>query len=71
MIQETAINISTKVEHLVEDQQNQCMTYGNINLWFDTWDKDLVKIGYTCRDYEEKTVITDEQLQKIINLDES
>ena len=47
------------------------MTYGNINLWFNTWDKDLVKLGYAYRDDEEKIVITDEQLQRIINLDES
>ena len=53
----------------MEDKRNQWMTYGNINLWFDTWAKDLVKLGYAYRDDEEKIVITDEQLQRIINLD--
>ena len=46
LLQETDINLSAKVEQPVEDKKNQWMTYGNINLWLDTWDKDLVKLGY-------------------------
>ena len=71
LLRETAINISTKVEHLEEYQQKQWKTYGNINLFFDTWDKDLVELGFAYRDDEEKIVITDEKLGKIINFDES
>ena len=71
LLQETAINLSAKVQQPVEDWKHHLMTYRNINLWFDTWDKDLVEIGFAYRDYEEKVIITDEQLQRIINLAES
>ena len=46
------------------------MTYINIGLWLDTWEKDLVKLGFAYRDGEENIVITDDQLRIIINLDE-
>ena len=46
------------------------MTYRNINLWLNNWEKDLVKLGFAYRDGEEKIVITDDQLRIIINLDE-
>ena len=71
LIQETDINIRAKVEQPVEYQRNQWTNHGNINLWLDTWDKDLVEIGFSYRDYEEKIVISDDQLRIIINIDES
>ena len=53
-LQEISINISAKVEQTVEDRQKQWTTYGNLNLWFDTWEKNLVKLGFAYRDDEEK-----------------
>ena len=44
LLQETATNISAKVEQPAEDRRKQWTTYGNINLWFDTWDKDIVEL---------------------------
>ena len=57
------------MEEPVEDQQKQWTIYSNISLWLYTWDKDHVKLRFSYRDYEEKNVISDEQLRIIINLD--
>ena len=53
-LQETSINLIVKAEQPVEYQQKQWATYGNINLWFDTWEKYLVKIGLAYRHDKEK-----------------
>ena len=71
LLQDNAININAKVEQTVEYELKKWMTYGNINLWLDTWDKYLVELVFAYRDDEEKIVIPDDKLRRIINLDES
>ena len=63
-LQETAINISAKLEQTVEDRQKQWTTYGNLNLWFDTWEKNLVKLGFAYRDDEEKMLFLMKSLEE-------
>jgi hypothetical protein len=46
-------------------------TYFNIKSWFDNWEKDLVKLGFAFTNDNDNTIIPDEQLERILNIDET
>ena len=64
LLQETAINLIVRAEPPVEDQKNQRTNYGNINLWFDTWEKDLVGLGFEYRDDKENMLFLMSSLEE-------
>ena len=52
LLQKTVANTSTKVKQTVEYQRKKWTTYRNLNLWFYTWEKDLVELEFAYRDDE-------------------
>ncbi len=47
------------------------MTYANISSWFDNWERDLVELGFAFHDERGQCIIPGEQLQLIINFNET
>ena len=65
------IDLSSKVHETIEDRRHRWTTYSNLKLWFENWGKDLVQLGFAQQDENEKCIISDDQLSRIINIDES
>jgi hypothetical protein len=45
--------------------------YFNISSWFDSWECDLVDLGFAFYDKDGQCIILDEQIQNIINFDKA
>ena len=56
----------SKMEYC-EDQRIRWTTYSNISSWFDSWEYDLVNLGFAFFDNEHgECIIPNEQIQNII-----
>ena len=71
ILKETAVDLLSKVTDNVEDRRVKWTTYRNLNSWFLNWEHDLEELGFAYRDYFGDLIIPEEQLQKILNVDES
>jgi len=67
----TDVMLSAGVQNIVEDRRIRWTTYSNLKLWFDSWGEDIVELGFGYHDADGKVVISDDQLARILNLDES
>ena len=54
-----------------EDRRILWTTYDNLKTWFDNWEHDLVELGFATKDASGHVVIPEEQLSRIINMDET
>ncbi len=61
---------SGKVKN-AEERRVRWTTYYNIKSWFDNWENDLVKLGFASRNDNDNIVIPDEQLKRILDIDET
>ena len=75
----TATNLQGGYEKKAEDRRIRWTTYSNLKLWFDNWKRELLELGFaTTSQYEgeegedeEKINIPVNQLDRILNLDET
>ena len=72
LINETAVDIlrsskSNKAEH----RRILWTTYNNIKIWFDNWETDLLELGFAEKDEKGDVYIPKEQLERILNMDET
>ena len=65
ILKETAVDILSKVCDNVEDRRVRWTTY------IDNWARDLEDLGFAVRNELEELYIPEEQLARILNLDES
>lgn len=61
---------ASKLEYC-EDRRIWWTIHKNISMWFLNWEDDLVNLGFAFKDNNGKVTIPDEQLQFIINFDET
>ena len=54
-----------------EERRVRWTTYFNIKSLFDNWEKDLVKLGFSFTHDNDNTIIPDEKLERILNIDET
>ena len=47
------------------------MTYYNLKTWFDSWQEELIELGFANLDDENKVVIPPDKLEHNLNLDET
>ena len=66
----TARDINASKLEYCEDCRIRWTIYKNINMWFDNWEKDLLRLGFAFEDDDGNVMIPDEQLRNIINFDE-
>ena len=71
LLKKTATELSCGKVNNAEERRVRWTTYFNIKSWFDNWDNDLVKLGFASRDDNDNIVIPDEQLKRILNIDET
>jgi hypothetical protein len=71
LLKRTNVDISATVQESVEDRRLRWTTYANLKLWFDSWGRDLIELGFATGGENGKCIISEEQLSRIINLDES
>mmetsp|Transcript_24214 Transcript_24214/g.44508 ORF Transcript_24214/g.44508 Transcript_24214/m.44508 type:complete len:349 (+) Transcript_24214:479-1525(+) len=71
ILKETAVDILSKVSDNVEDRRVRWTTYNNLKSWFDNWAHDLEELGFAIRNEAGELYIPEEQLARILNLDES
>ena len=72
-LRETGIDLKANVIAPLEDRRKRWTTYNNLKLWFDIWEKSLVELGFAERNEGDEggVSISNEQLARIVNLDES
>jgi hypothetical protein len=71
ILDETAIDLLSKVTENVEDRRVRWTTYTNLKSWFNNWEHDLEELGFGKRNEEGDLIIPEEQLSRILNIDES
>ncbi len=54
-----------------EDRRIKWTTYYNLKTWFDSWQEDLIELGFAHYDEENKVVIPSDKLARILNVDET
>ena len=71
LLKTTAAELRCGKVNNAEEIRVRWTTYFNIKSWFDNWEKDLVKLGFAFTNDNDNTVIPDEQLKWILNIDET
>ena len=71
ILKETALDLNAKKSEKVEDRRIRWTTLKNLAMWFDNWEKELEELGFGTRDSDGNFNIPDEQLLRIINIDET
>ena len=71
LLKETALTLNAGKVVKVEERQIRWTTYGNLKLWFDSWETDLLQLGFAEQDDKGTMVIPEEQMKRILNLDET
>ena len=54
-----------------EDWRVKWTTYYNFKTWFDSWQENLIELGFAHYDEENKVVIPSDKLELILNFDET
>ena len=71
ILRETSVDILSKTSDNVEDKRIKWKMYTNLKSWFLNWEKDLEELGFAVENEDDKLIIPEEQLGKILNVDES
>ncbi len=72
VVRDTTIELKAGKVKNAEDRRIRWTNYRNIFQWFDNWENNLVKLGLVVHDLMSgKVTIAEDQLQNIINLDET
>ena len=71
LLKKTAAELRCGKANNAEERRVRWTTYFNIKSWFDNWEKDLVKLGFAFTNDNGNTIIPDEQLERILNIDET
>jgi hypothetical protein len=70
VVRDTAINLTNSKLHSAEERRVRWMTYQNLDLWFDSWERFLSDYGFG-KYRDGKFVIFDHMKKFILNLDET
>ena len=71
LLKATAVDIYADKSVPVEDRRIRWTTYTNLKTWFDNWSRDLIELGFATADKMGHAVIPEEQLNNIVNIDET
>ena len=71
VLRETAINLTGCYEKKAEDRRVRWTTYANLRLWFDNWKREVIELGFAKESAEGEVIFPQDQLERIINLDET
>ena len=71
LLNSTAVNLQAKKETPQEDRRILWTTFHNLSMWFDSWESNLLLLGFAERDINGTVTISDSQLKRILNIDET
>jgi len=71
LCRDTAIDMKCDKLSFAEERRVRWTTYANLELWFDSWEKTLIDLGFMEDDGTGKYILPDRQLRNIINFDET
>jgi hypothetical protein len=71
MQNDTALNLRRQKARSVEDRRILWTTRKKKSLWFDSWEEDIVALGFGTQKNTGKVHIPPKQLQRIGNFDET
>ena len=71
LLQQSNMRFDAEVALENEDRRARWTTHGNIKAWFDNWRMDLERLGFGTSLGSGSFHVPDDQLQQIVNLDES
>ena len=71
LCRDTAIDMKADKMYFAEERRVRWTTYGNLELWFKSWEKTLLDMGFLEYDDDNKPYIPNAQLRNILNFDET
>ena len=71
ILAETAVELHSSKVNGVEERRILWTTYNNLKMWFGNWKIDLLNLGFATQTDEGDIIICDDQLRRILNLDET
>ena len=72
LLRDSKIDLQASVENPVEERRIRWTTFSNLSMWFENWRIDLEALCFGFHDEGTNDfIIPEEQLRRIINLDES
>jgi hypothetical protein len=71
LCRDTAIDMKCDKLSFAEERRARWTTYANLELWFDSWEKTLIDLGFMEDDGSRKNILPEHQLRNIINFDET
>ena len=72
LLRASAMDITASVDQAVKERRVRWTTYHNLKMWFDTWQHELLDLGFATVDVDGGNYnIPGEQRRRILNLDES
>ena len=71
VLRDTGVPLKAAKSQPVEERRLLWTTWSNLKTWFDSWESDLVSLGFAFKNDEDETIITVDQNRKIFNLDET
>lgn len=71
LCRDTAIDMKADKMYFAEERRVRWTTYSNLELWFSSWEKTLLELGFLEPDCSGKLIIPSEQLRNILNFDET
>ena len=66
-----SIDLAAGISGTAEQRRIMWNNYHNIKSWFENWETDLVKLGFSNCNNQGKIVISKEQLKRILNIYET
>jgi len=71
LARDTAIDLGCAKGSFAEERRVRWTTYQNLELWFNTWERELLKLGLMQLDARGLPHIPREKLRQILNFDET
>ena len=71
LLDHTGVNLNATVNRAAEERRVRWCTYRNLKMWFGKWRQRLEELGFGYTDDDGKFVIPEDQLRRILNLDET
>jgi len=71
LLRECAIDLLAEKSQSVEQRRIMWTSYTNLRMWFNNWFKDIEQLGFATRNSDGDLIIPDDQLSRILNVDET
>eukprot|EP00985_Skeletonema_marinoi_P003342 scaffold1414_cov175-Skeletonema_marinoi.AAC.1 len=71
LLQDSGVDFNAGRSNNAEQRRIMWTTYYNLKSWFNNWERDLLELGFANKNEKEETIIPEDQLARILNIDET